>query len=466
VELTWATPPENAAEFGVTQGGNPQVRLLALIECGTHALIDAAFDGVTKASEHKLARRLLHALDAGMLLLADRNFAGHELWGMVAATGSDMLWRIKKNLVFPPVEILPDGSFLSIMPTPAENLRHGVARARGHSLGRTPHGHLVRIIEYTITIKTSDGRTRTEPFRLVTTLLNHEQAPAAEIAAVYHERWEIENGYGELKTRLRGAAFILRSKLPELVCQELFALLTVYQALCSLKCEAALTIGIDPDRISFTATVRVVQHPDFATKAARVLDLYQRIWDGQSLAGNEYVISCDEKTSIQARCRCHPTLPPGTARKMRIDHEYDRRGSLAYLAAYDVHHARVIGHCAAKTGIVPFMTLVEKVMNAEPYASAKRVFWVADNGSSHRGKAAADRLTAQFPNAVMVHTPVHASWLNQIEIFFSIVQRKVVTPNDFTGLDQVEDRLIAFERRYNETAQPFRWKFTRPTSRT
>ncbi|MEV0169339.1 hypothetical protein [Nonomuraea fuscirosea] len=112
-----------------------------------------------------------------MLLLADRNFAGHELWGMVTATGSDMLWRIK-NLVFPAVEILPDGSFLSsIMPTPAENLRHGIARDHGRSLGRTPHGHLVRIIEYveyTVTIKTADGRTRTEPFRLVTTLLDHE----------------------------------------------------------------------------------------------------------------------------------------------------------------------------------------------------------------------------------------------------------------------------------------------------
>ncbi|MEV4179513.1 transposase [Nonomuraea sp. NPDC049709] len=145
---------------------------------------------------------------------------------------------------------------------------------------------------------------------------------------------------------------------------------------------------------------------------------------------------------------------------MRINHQYDRGGSLAYLAAYDVHQAHVIGHGAAKTGIVAFMTLVEKVMTAEPYASAKRVFWVVDSGSSHRGKAAADRLAAQFPNAAMVHTPVHASWLNQIEIFFSIVQRKVVTPNDFTNLDQVEDRLIAFERRYNETARPFRWKFT------
>jgi hypothetical protein len=133
---------------------------------------------------------------------------------------------------------------------------------------------------------------------------------------------------------------------------------------------------------------------------------------------------------------------------------------VAYLAAYDVHQARVTGRCSPKTGIVPFMDLVEQVMTQEPYASAKRVFWIVDNGSSHCGRAAADRLAHRFPNAVMIHTPVHASWLNQVEIFFSIVQRKVVTPNDFTSLDQVEDRLIAFERRYNETARPFRWKFT------
>ncbi len=203
-----------------------------------------------------------------------------------------------------------------------------------------------------------------------------------------------------------------------------------------------------------------IRDPHFAAKATRVLDLYQRIFDGVPLDENEYVISSDEKTSIQARCRCHPTLPPGTARMMRVNHEYGRGGSLAYLAAYDVHHAQVFGHCAAKTGIVPFMTLVEKVMTCEPYASAERVFWVVDNGSSHRGQAAADRLTARFPNAVLVHTPVHASWLNQVEIFFSIVQRKVVSPNDFTSLDQIEDRLTTFGRRYNQTARPFEWKFT------
>ena len=203
-----------------------------------------------------------------------------------------------------------------------------------------------------------------------------------------------------------------------------------------------------------------IRDPNFAVRATRVLDLYARTYDGVPLGADEYVISSDEKTSIQARCRCHPTLAPGAARMMRVNHEYDRGGALAYLAAYDVHQARVYSHCAATTGIVPFMTLAEHVMTQEPYASAKRVFWVVDNGSSHRGQAAIDRLARRFPNAVMVHTPVHASWLNQVEIFFSIVQRKVVTPNDFTSLDQVEDRLTAFEQRYNATARPFRWKFT------
>jgi transposase len=203
-----------------------------------------------------------------------------------------------------------------------------------------------------------------------------------------------------------------------------------------------------------------IRDPDFAAKAGRVLGLYARVWQGVRLREDEYVISSDEKTSIQARCRCHPTLPPGASRAMRVEHEYDRGGALAYLAAYDVHRAQVIGLCSDTTGIDPFKELVEEVMTREPYASARRVFWVVDNGSSHRGQAAIDRLTRRYPNAVMVHTPVHASWLNQVEIFFSIVQRKVVAPNDFTDLDQVQDRLAAFEHRYNQTARPFRWKFT------
>jgi transposase len=203
-----------------------------------------------------------------------------------------------------------------------------------------------------------------------------------------------------------------------------------------------------------------IRDPNFRTKAQRVLDLYARTYEGEPLGPDEYVVSSDEKTSIQARCRCHPTLTPGQARAMRVNHEYDRGGAVAYLAAYDVHQATVFGRCEPTTGIVPFMALVEQVMTQEPYASAKRVFWIVDNGSSHRGRKAIDRLAKAFPNAVLVHTPVHASWLNQVEIFFSIVQRKVVSPNDFTNLDQVRDRLRGFEVRYNATAQPFQWKFT------
>jgi transposase len=203
-----------------------------------------------------------------------------------------------------------------------------------------------------------------------------------------------------------------------------------------------------------------ITDPDSRAKAERVLDLYARTWQGKPLGADEYVISADEKTSIQARCRCHPTLAPGKARAMRVNHTYGRGGALAYLAAYDVHKANVFGPTEPRTGIDPFMNLVTQVMNTEPYASAKRVFWIVDNGSSHRGKKAADRLTAAFPNAVMVHTPVHASWLNQVEIYFSVVQRKVVSPNDFTDLSEAGDRLRSFEDRYNATAQPFQWKFT------
>jgi len=203
-----------------------------------------------------------------------------------------------------------------------------------------------------------------------------------------------------------------------------------------------------------------ITDPDFTAKAHRVLDLYDRTWDGKPLGDNDYVISADEKTSIQARCRCHPTLPAGKARQIRVNHDYHRRGAIAYLAAYDVGRGRVFGRCEDTTGIVAFEQLVDQVMTTEPYASAERVFWIVDNGSSHRGQAAIDRLAAQFSNAIIVHTPVHASWLNQVEIYFSIIQRKVLSPNDFTDLNLVVERLSAFVTRYNQTARPFKWKFT------
>jgi hypothetical protein len=179
------------------------------------------------------------------------------------------------------------------------------------------------------------------------------------------------------------------------------------------------------------------------------------------LTPGEFVISADEKTSIQARCRCHPTLPPGQAPMMGVEHEYDRGGALAYLAAWDVHQAKLFGRCEPSTGIAPFGRLVTQVMTCEPYASAKRVFWVVDNGSSHRGRASVDRLEGDWPNLTLVHLPVHASWLNQVEIVFSVVQRKVLTPNDFGDLAEVQRRLLAFQRRYQQTAVPFDWRFTR-----
>jgi len=152
--------------------------------------------------------------------------------------------------------------------------------------------------------------------------------------------------------------------------------------------------------------------PDFAAKAGVVLDLYARVFKGQPLGDDEFVVSADEKTSIQARCRCHPTLPPGRAHMMRVEHEYDRRGALAYLAAYDVGRGQVMGRTEDTTGIIPFGRLVEQVMTTEPYASASRVFWIVDNGSSHRGQASIDRLQGAWPTLRLIHLPIHASWLN------------------------------------------------------
>jgi hypothetical protein len=201
--------------------------------------------------------------------------------------------------------------------------------------------------------------------------------------------------------------------------------------------------------------------PAFATKAGRVLDLYERVWDGAPLTADEFVISADEKTSIQARRRCHVTQPPRAGAAMKVEHEYERAGAWAYLAALDVHRARLFGRCEATTGIAPFDRLVTQVMTTPPYRDARRVFWIVDNGSSHQGLRAVERLQRQFPHLVLVHGPVHASWLNQIEIYFSIVQRKVLTPNDFDSLTAVETRLLTFQREYEAVARPFEWTFTR-----
>lgn len=200
--------------------------------------------------------------------------------------------------------------------------------------------------------------------------------------------------------------------------------------------------------------------PCFEQKGGRVLDLYQGLWQGKGLTEDDYVICADEKTSIQARKRvCAGKPAPGCVR--RVESDYQRGGALAYLAAWDVHRAKVLGLCEPKTGIEPFRHLVDLVMLQEPYHSARRVFWVTDNGSSHRGLASAQRLASWYPRAIQVPTPVHASWLNQVEIYFSVLQRKVLEPNESEDLVSLEQRLAEFQTYYQMAAQPFEWKFTR-----
>ena len=201
--------------------------------------------------------------------------------------------------------------------------------------------------------------------------------------------------------------------------------------------------------------------PNFAEKAGRLLDLYAREWLGKTLKDDEFVISADEKTSIQARRRKHSTRTCRPRTAMRVEHEYFRCGAWTYIAALDVHHARILGRCEIKNGIAPFDRLVEQVMTRPPYNDARRVFWIVENCSAHRGTRAVQRLQDRYPRPVLVHAPIHASWLNQIEIYFSILQRKVLSPNDFASLDALAERLLDFQFYWESAARPFEWKFTR-----
>jgi hypothetical protein len=201
--------------------------------------------------------------------------------------------------------------------------------------------------------------------------------------------------------------------------------------------------------------------PDFAAKAGHILDLYERRWKGRRLREGDFVICADEKTSIQARFPKHPTLPTKPGLAMKVEHEYKRLGAWAYLAALDVHRMRIFGRCESKNGIEPFDRLVDMVMRRSPYRDARRVFWILDNGSAHRGQRCVKRLKRKYPHLVPVHGPIHASWLNQIEIYFSIIQRKVLTPNDFSSLQELAERLNAYAKHYEHIAQPFKWTFTR-----
>jgi hypothetical protein len=201
--------------------------------------------------------------------------------------------------------------------------------------------------------------------------------------------------------------------------------------------------------------------PKFEEQAGCILDLYAGVWKGAPLDPSDCILSTDEKTSIQARSPIHPSLPAAPSRIMRTEHEYERLGAWAYFAAWDVRRAKLFGLCARSTGIVPFERLVTMVMARDPYRTAKRVFWVMDNGSSHRGARCAARLLRKWPTIIPVHTPVHASWLNQIEVYFSIVQRKVLTPSDFSSMGELKHFILSFQKHYEKVAMPFEWKFTR-----
>jgi hypothetical protein len=205
------------------------------------------------------------------------------------------------------------------------------------------------------------------------------------------------------------------------------------------------------------------REPQCAEKAGPLLDLDAGRWQGQPLGSKDHLRRADEKTSIQARRRCHPALPPAPGRPARIEHAYERGGALPYLAAWDVRRGYVMGRCEPTTGIAPVGRLVTQVLAEAPYRSAERLFWIVDNGSSHRGATAKQRRRQVDARIMLLHTPVHASWRNQVELYVSIIQRKVLTPNDVVDLAAIRLRLALYEELSNQSPTPFQWQFDRTT---
>jgi hypothetical protein len=245
--LDVADTPENEAAFGRSTGSRghtafPQIRFVSLVESGTHVMC-ASRMGAYKEDEISLARQALPQMKKGMLCLTDRYFFSYNLWNEASATGADLLWRVKKSMQLPCHKRLPDGSYLSkVYPYWYDRLRDR-------------NGIVVRVIEYQL-----KGVPHAEPlYRLITTILDWSQAPAQELAALYHERWEVETSLDELKTHLRGANIVLRSKRPHLVRQEFYGLMMAHFAVRGLMHEAALRADVDADKLSFIHAVRVIQ---------------------------------------------------------------------------------------------------------------------------------------------------------------------------------------------------------------
>ena len=199
--------------------------------------------------------------------------------------------------------------------------------------------------------------------------------------------------------------------------------------------------------------------PEFVSRACVVLDLYAGFWEGQRLGSDEYVLSADEKT-VQVLTRRHSGLPAVPGHEQRVEFEYKRKGTLAYHAAWDVLRGKIFGRVAPNTCIATFNQLIDLVMTQSPYQTSERTFWIVDGGSAHHRNTFPTRLSNMYANAVAVSLPVHASWLNQIEIYFSIVQRKVLTPLDVKDKPTLTKRLLDFQDYYQDVAKPFSWKFT------
>lgn len=200
--------------------------------------------------------------------------------------------------------------------------------------------------------------------------------------------------------------------------------------------------------------------PHFLQKATVVLDLYHGFWQGQPLGPDDYVLSADEKCGLQVLSRPHPTRPPHPTHSGQVEFEYQRLGTIAYQAALDVFAGTVIGQIEDRNGMVTFNNLVDKVMSQAPYDTARRVFWIVDCGPAHHPATFPARLTAKHEHAIAIHLPTHASWLNQIELYFSILQRKALTPRDFNSVQNMADRILAFQDRFSAQATPFNWRFS------